>query len=359
MNRPGKNFERLITAIHNLESQDFEVQWDDHINGRQFDITIRFTKGLYKYLTVIECKDYKRSVPVKEVEAFITKSRSVKANKAIMVTSSAFQQGCKKVAKEHDIELLILKGEVSQSDISTTGNIITGFNIYNIRLNKSDGKYYELPKEPSGRLDFLVKNIKIQQKQNQKTLEQILYLLQLNSSLMETYIPIKYNFQFKQTTLAILPIDEGMFDISGISFKCKLMEALELEKGSLDIYVQWRMAGIYKLMKPDGTVKRKISSKEIKLGFDTVLKKNHFYVAPQTGFNYYCEQVKENEAEMVMVESYQHGQLLAGRFTMDIKHSYNYVEVNDEETIKRLENILQNLLKQTSFMSRHKKESAS
>jgi len=47
-----------------------QVKWNDSINGRQFDVTLRFRKGLYDYLTVIECKDYSSSVPVGEVEAF-------------------------------------------------------------------------------------------------------------------------------------------------------------------------------------------------------------------------------------------------------------------------------------------------
>lgn len=344
MNRPGKKFERLIAAIHKIESQDAEVRWDDQINGRQFDVTIRFKTGLYKYLAVIECKDYKSSVPVKEVEAFVTKSRSVKANKAIMVTSSAFQQGCYKVAKEHDIELLVLKGKVSQNDISTTDNIVTAFNIYNVRLSRSDGKDYELPKEPSGRLDFLMKNIKIVQGQRQKTLEQIINLMQLNSHLMMSYLPINFNLNFVNGAVAILPLNEGNFNINGISFKYKLIKALELEKGSLDIFVQWKLASVYELMKTDGTVKRSFQSKKIKWGFDTVLKKNHFYEAPQTGFYYYCEWVKGDEVSMIMVESYQHGQLLTAKFKIDKKYSHNYVEVNDKKTINRLENILRNLM---------------
>lgn len=55
--RRWRRFERVVAAIHHLETEGAQVAWDDFINGRQFDVTIRFEHGLYKYLSVIECKD--------------------------------------------------------------------------------------------------------------------------------------------------------------------------------------------------------------------------------------------------------------------------------------------------------------
>jgi len=70
-----KLFEKIVAAIHYAESRGAKVVWNDKINGKQFDVTVRFQHGLRDYLTVIECKDYKKPVSVDKVEAFVTKSK--------------------------------------------------------------------------------------------------------------------------------------------------------------------------------------------------------------------------------------------------------------------------------------------
>ena len=48
-------------------------------------------------------------MPVEKVEAFVTKSRAAKANKAVIVSTEGFQSGAAKVAKEHGISLLTVE----------------------------------------------------------------------------------------------------------------------------------------------------------------------------------------------------------------------------------------------------------
>ncbi|MCL4503441.1 MAG: restriction endonuclease [Deltaproteobacteria bacterium] len=103
-----KSFERLVAAIQQVEHNGAKVLWNDKINGRQFDITIRFQYGIHEYLTVIECKKNQRPISIEIIEAFITKANDAKANKAIMVSSSRYQEGCTKIAQKHNIELLTL-----------------------------------------------------------------------------------------------------------------------------------------------------------------------------------------------------------------------------------------------------------
>src|SRR5438309_627148 len=104
----GKRLERLVAAIHHAESTGANVGWNEVIDGRQFDVTVRFRFGIHSYLTVIECKDYATKVPVEKVDAFVTKARDVRANKAIMISSRGFQSGCSALAERHGIQLLIL-----------------------------------------------------------------------------------------------------------------------------------------------------------------------------------------------------------------------------------------------------------
>lgn len=343
MNRPGKKFERLIAAIHKVQSKDTEVIWDERIDGRQFDVTIRFKIGLYNYLTLIECKDYSSRVPVKEVEAFVTKSRSAKANKAIMVTSSSFQKGCEKVAEENDIELLVFREAITQSDITYTGKDVTTLNVLNIKLKKTDGEYFKLPRNPSGRLDFLMKNIRIVKQDKQPSLEDIINAWQLHAPTIMFAKPTRINLHLGESAVAVLPLNEGTFAVSSLCFECKLILAKELQEGSLDIYVQWRMAEVYSLLDPKGNIMQRVPARDVQVGFDTVFKNGHFYEAPQTGFYYYCEEILGNEVSMIMVESYQHGQLFAAKFTMDKQYSSKYIEVDDQKTISRLMKLLKKI----------------
>jgi predicted helicase len=102
----GKHFERLVAAMHKEADAGAEVRWNETINGRQFDVTIRFRKGLYENLTVIECKYYQTPVPVEKVEAFVTKSSDVKAHHAVMASTSGFQAGARQVAANHNMALI-------------------------------------------------------------------------------------------------------------------------------------------------------------------------------------------------------------------------------------------------------------
>jgi hypothetical protein len=56
MDKKWKKFERVVAAIHVAENSGATVTWNEHINGRQFDVAIRFKFQFYDYLTLIECK---------------------------------------------------------------------------------------------------------------------------------------------------------------------------------------------------------------------------------------------------------------------------------------------------------------
>src|SRR6185369_6780888 len=103
-----KKFERVVAAIHRAEAKGAAVSWNDNINGRQFDVVIRFKFQFYEYLVIVECKDHCRPVEAKEIDAFVTKSADAHANKAVVVSSQGFQTGAVDVAKKHNIELFTL-----------------------------------------------------------------------------------------------------------------------------------------------------------------------------------------------------------------------------------------------------------
>jgi len=145
-----KHFESLVAAIHRAADEGADVRWDEQINGRQFDVTIRFGKGLYGYLTVVECKSQRAAVPVKEVEAFVTKAADAHANRAVIGSTSGFQSGAQAVAQRHNITLIKVT-DSSDVDFSAFGakvvDTIDALQIHSIELEYTDGKRKILPEE--------------------------------------------------------------------------------------------------------------------------------------------------------------------------------------------------------------------
>lgn len=161
MTKKWKEFERLVAAIHAAEQQGAVVKWDEEIKGRQFDVTIRFKNGFYEYLTIIECKNYTEPVPAEKVDALVTKSRDVGANKAIMVSSASYQKGAIEVARRHNIQLLSLKTIKETTERALANQLTPSLMIYDFRFRQNEKKLdFALPEEP-GILRYLMREILI------------------------------------------------------------------------------------------------------------------------------------------------------------------------------------------------------
>lgn len=97
MPREGLSFEKAVAAVQDLMDPDCTVTHDEmiedrHGHKRQFDVVIRGKVGGQDILGVIECKDWKRRVCRPAVDQFITKSRDVRANIALMISRNGFSQ---------------------------------------------------------------------------------------------------------------------------------------------------------------------------------------------------------------------------------------------------------------------------
>ena len=106
-----KRFEDIAAQIQHDLSPAASVTQNDRIIGRnsgvtrEIDIAIRKTVGQYKLLIVIDCKDYKRPVDVKDVEEFMGLAEDVAANKAAMIGAVGFTEAAKTRAKKAGIDL--------------------------------------------------------------------------------------------------------------------------------------------------------------------------------------------------------------------------------------------------------------
>jgi Restriction endonuclease len=170
-----KHFERLVAAIHRAADEGADVRWNDSINGRQFDITIRFKRGLYDYLTVVECKAFESPVSVEKVEAFVTKAADVHADRAVMASTSGFQSGAQAVALKHNMTLIHVT-DSSDVDFSAFGakvvDTIDALHIQSI-VEYTDGERKILPEE-SHKQTYYVKQIRLRCGSEQATFDEII-----------------------------------------------------------------------------------------------------------------------------------------------------------------------------------------
>ncbi|MBM4433404.1 MAG: restriction endonuclease, partial [Chloroflexi bacterium] len=150
-----KNFERVIAAFHSAEMAGATINLNEEINGREFDVTIRFQVGFYEYLTLIECKRYSKPVSVEKVEAFVTKSRDANANKALMFSSSGYQSSAIKVAEKYSIDLYTVFEEIRIPEDIQAGGSTEALNVFDVRI-VINSKEYSLPQE-NGRMEYLMR----------------------------------------------------------------------------------------------------------------------------------------------------------------------------------------------------------
>lgn len=332
--KPWREFERVVAAIHIARSKGARVTWNEEIDGRQFDVAVRFNDGLYDYLTLIECKRYEAAVPVEKAEAFVTKSRGVKANKAVMISSSGFQSGCLKVAKDNGISLLTLSeawqlpGELEEWEFRDA------LIVFEVKVAKVDGSVFVLP-DVNGRLGHLINSSKV------------IYVDGKTKALWELIAPrLDPEAAPNSSDVIALPLGGCRLtvpyeleneQITGISFRLE-RRTMPFHKGpALDRSKLEKLMHRYELVDEVAKTTVTVEALGLPLGFDTQLQAGKFYTNPSLGNNYVVEKVVDDTAQILLLESYVHGDLIQARYVQDVKYQWQYVEIIDPNELSRLE----------------------
>lgn len=341
-----KKFERLVAAIHSAETQGATIIWNDTINGRQFDVTLRFKAGLHDYLTVIECKDYKEKIPVEKIDAFVTKARDVNASKAIFVASSGYQSGCFTVADRHGITLLTLDERVDVDVSKIAAEIVPALNIFDVKFVLENGNDYPLEDE-GGRLAYLMSNITLFISGIKTTPNAFLSTWKPDISHLTPEMEYEQVLVFPKGTLAAIP-HEAEIKPEEIRFRYKLTKAFIPKAPTPDTHVLEGIGTSYELTDEGGNIVSKLAAGEVNLGFDTKLEAGKFYFIPSLHNYYYCEKIENDLAHYILIESYQFGMLVQARIAQETRYSVHYVEVTDGKRLERLNRMLTHFLKTKS-----------
>lgn len=92
-------------GLENLEIQH-NVIIKKNDGNYQIDGKIQFDVMGVRYVTLVECKHYKSPISREKVQVLYDKIRAIGANKGILISTSNFQIGAIKYAKEHGIALI-------------------------------------------------------------------------------------------------------------------------------------------------------------------------------------------------------------------------------------------------------------
>jgi hypothetical protein len=330
-----KSLERLVAAINATQMSGAAVKWDDKINGRQFDVTIRFELGNYSYLTVVECKNQGRRVPVEKVEAFVTKSNGVNANKAVMVSTSGFQTGAIEVAKDHGVDLVILDEEVDYPEGDLISIVIPTANILNISLIRR-GKRPPLEYEDGPKLHYLVLNTFIIKGSEKLTLDGVLSNWINKNCAVLTYDGDVFEIPIASGCLVEIPEKGILNNIRAIKFTVRVVDARPLTGPALDPYLMEKQHTYFRINNVIDGKDTRVKLSDIDHGFDTEIKEGCFYTAPSLGYNYYCEKIEGDLITWWLLESYQHGHKIDVTFTQTIENAKGYQLIVDTKLINRL-----------------------
>lgn len=336
-----KRFERLVAAIHKLTHEGATITWNDVIDGRQFDVTLRFQFGLYTYLTVIECRDYNSPVPVGDIDAFVPKSRDVGAHKAIMITTSGFQEGAFTVAKRHGIELCTLEEVDAVPEHFIVKGLTPAVNILGIELLSRQGKTLRCLSDESNIMGYYVNATIFYFGSHQSTLKSLLDKWQVKTVEVVDDQDKEFFMQLPRNTKVRYPHEDHNIAVDRVRFTAKIFTCQIVNAGGLDPYIipgDWAMTNL------TTRETRRFDSRIIRRGFGNSFEVGEFYVNPNLGFNYFCEKIHEEEITLVLVESYQHGTIIQARITLGIDQADHFLPIKDGEEIKRLQKIYKRYL---------------
>jgi hypothetical protein len=134
MYNSGKKYEELVRdiqhsliAAENIPSlSNINIEKNKKIKDRsgierEFDIYWEFEIGGSIYRSVIECKDYSTPVSIEKIDAFIGKTSDIPGLKLIYATRTGYQSGAKIKAEQHNIQLLIIRGQQDSDWVTDDG----------------------------------------------------------------------------------------------------------------------------------------------------------------------------------------------------------------------------------------------
>lgn len=342
--------ERLVAGIQSATSENADVRWNETLNGRQFDVVVRFQMGTLRYLVLIEVKNRKRRASASDLEAFVVKAGDQRANKAVFVTAAGFQSGAITVAQSHGIDLFTLTFD-DEVTIPSAASLLTRRNpeapadmepefsiadpelmacVTDFVITYADGTTESVPNEPS-QMTYYMRRTKVG---DGRTLQEVVEAQQ-DFDLVEGQT-IRRRQAFDPAS-RVTPPDPYFFK-GGLATSMAWKIVCQMGRqilGNIKIDPNLFAGRVNYTNVLTGEI-LKFTFDQLPLG-DRDVKPGRYYFIYHPLIYYRCEAVIGDTVHWAIVESFQSGDLMRGRFTQDIAWASSFIPVTDKTIVARLE----------------------
>lgn len=350
--------ERIVAGIHAVTTIDADVVWNDKINGRQFDVSVRFRIGTLNYLVLIEVKNKSRRATASDLEAFVQKARDNGSNKSVFVTAAGFQSGAVDVAMRHKVDIFTVgfdraevrlpdnisiiqrqlrplqEGEVPHFEVSEP---MTAPTLTSLSFRYATGAIWEMPNEQSQMGYYL-----------RKTMVGGVPI----ADLVGQRVPDEINLLEKRTDKVVFsaprrltPPDDYFFPggyIVGFDITFEGVTARTIS-GNIGIDPGLFSSPVVYTNAITGE-ETKYSLNTLPLGNEAVVAGEFYFINHPLAY-YVCAAIEGDLVRWHLIESFQNGERLSATYTQQRRYASGYIPVTDKMIRKRLQRRLEHYLK--------------
>lgn len=334
MSTKWQKFGKVAAAIRRAERGGASVKWNTRLAGNRFDAALHSRHGDREYLIVIDCVDHVAPVTAATVRSFAVKAEAAGAHMGIMASASEYLEEAIDLTGDHGVFLLDWKtiSRYSEEELADSFKPARLASDFRFRLDGS-GEELAIPEDPPV-LRFLMREIRVEGPGVVTTPERLAHESYGEVWHGATGKPRRHEILLPRGTVMVHPNTKTRTPVRAFSFAYRLIpkaEVIDPEAYRTDSY------GIEASLVEE-LAKRNPSAdpSKIETGFDTVLRPGGYYYSPSLKFSYYCEEVRDGEARLVMVESHQNGELLQGRATLPSASPNQFVEITERGEVDRL-----------------------
>lgn len=331
----------LRAAIQLAEARGAIVKWNDSVDDLQFYATIRIRRGSCVYLLVVDCIEIETPLGVEAIEAFAAKSKAAKAQMAFLATMYDHTQEAATFAVRNGIRLLTHDNIPSHLAEEICAYFEPVINVRDFRFERTDGNGdIVVPEEPE-LLKYFMQEMAIESSNLQTVPERIVNDQYATLAAKANGSPQWCRVLFPQNVTIRHPNTGHRTSVKAFRFMFQLMSAHDLARKDglgVDPYlIDSDLVEAIHRRNPSA------DPNKVKNGFDTHFKVGAYYYNPRFRFSYYCEAIKKSLARMMLVESYQAGQLIQARLRVPLSASSKFIEITDLAEIARLKTMYEAL----------------
>ncbi len=333
-NGKWKKFEKVAAAIRRVEQGGASVKWNTRIAGHRIDAILRARYEDREFLFVVSFVAQNTPVAAATVKRFAGEAEAAGAHMGIMVSASGYTEEAFKLSGDHSVvmvdqEVIDRSSEENLADVFKPARLVYDFRF----AVAGSSEELAIPEEPA-LLRSMMRDIRVKGPGIDASPEQLVdeaYDMVRRTAVCK---PQRHVIPLPMGTVMVHPNTGIETRVRSFAFTYRLIPRAELTDPAAhdtDPY------GVEASLKEE-LARRNPSADPSRIGylFDTVLRPARYYYNPNLQFSYYCEDVKKGQARIVLVESYQNGNLIQARATISRPYYGQFVEVTEQGEIDRL-----------------------